>query len=247
MLKQSLLKLLPVLLLSFAQNAGMMDLLRCEVTPPKVMARRQGDENVEIERLTQQLRSESDTERNDAAIALGKMGTPAQSALTELFILIVISSSPKYIRVNASTSIRQIVESSEAEIRQLLPLLNHPNPDVRANVAGAIGNNRKSNEHIIYRLTVYEQQGEDSNSTIRTNLAATVKQFTNTNRLSSSQLIPLLKDSNPLVRANAVSAILNMRVEARSSLQQLLPLLQDTDSTVRANAVAVYRRDGNVS
>ncbi len=81
MLRQSsLLKLLPVVLLSVVQCAGIMN-LGCELSPPKVMAQQQGDENAKLERLIQQLKSANDTERNNAAISLGKMGTSARSAI----------------------------------------------------------------------------------------------------------------------------------------------------------------------
>ncbi|NJR32705.1 MAG: hypothetical protein HC778_07655 [Chamaesiphon sp. CSU_1_12] len=156
MLRQFLLKLLPVLILSCVQSAGMMDLVRCEFAPPKVMAQPQGNEREEIERLTQQLRSRSDTERNKAVVALGKMGTSARFAVGGLFVMIV-AGDLEHIRVNASTSIRQIVESSESDRSQLLPLLKHPNPDVRANVAAAIGNIGKSNAYLIYQIDVYEK------------------------------------------------------------------------------------------
>jgi HEAT repeat protein len=181
-----------------------MDLARCELTPTKVMAQEQDDSSVEIDRLTQQLRSGNNTERNNAIIALGKMGTSAQSSLGILFVFIVIPY-PEYIRVNASTSIRQIVELSESEILQLLPLLKHPNPDVRANVAAAIGKIGESFADPLYRFTLYGK--EDSNPKIRVNLAAVVEQIANSDRLASLQLMPLLKDSNPLVRANTACSL----------------------------------------
>ncbi len=80
MLQQSLLKLLPVILLSLAQCAGMMS-LRWELSPPKVMAQQRGDENAKIEKLIQQLRSKNDAECNNAAISLGKW----VQRLTQLF------------------------------------------------------------------------------------------------------------------------------------------------------------------
>jgi HEAT repeat protein len=140
MLKQSLLKLLPILLLSFAQNAGMMKMGRCELAPTKFMAQQQSNESAEIDRLIKQLQSESNRERSKAALSLGKMGSAAQSAISELFTL--LDSNPSYLRVNASLAIRQIVESTQAEIPQLLPLLKHPNPDVRADAVAAMLQNR---------------------------------------------------------------------------------------------------------
>ncbi|AFY94050.1 HEAT repeat domain-containing protein [Chamaesiphon minutus] len=246
MLKQFLLKLLPVLILSCAQSAGMMDLIRCEFAPPKVMAQQPGDENEEIERLTQQLRLRSDTESNKAVIALGKMGASARFAVRQLFV-IIFAGEPEHIRVNASTSIRQIVESSESEISQLLPLLKHLNPDVRANVAAAIGNIGKSNAYLIYQIDVYEKYKKESNPTVRANLATIVKQIENSGRIADSQLIPLLKDLNSLVRANAALAISNQERSARSNISQLIPLFQDSDATVRANAVASVRNMGKAA
>jgi HEAT repeat protein len=238
MIKKSLLKLLPVLLLSFAQNVGIVGLVNCELTPTKVMAQEQDDSSVEIDRLTQQLRSASNRKQNNAVIALGKMGASAQSVIPQLFTIIFVPY-PEHIRVNASISIRQIVESTQSEIPKFLPLLNHSNPDVRANVATSISNMRGSAGYAMYRLNLYKLYGKDSNPKVRANLAATFKQIENSDRLVNSQLMPLLKDLNPLVRASAAIAIINIEGEAKSTIPKLIPLLQDSDSAVRANAVAV--------
>jgi HEAT repeat protein len=238
MTKKFLLKFIPVLLLSFVQSSGMIGLRGYELDPLKVMAQQQDDPSVEIDRLTQQLRSTSNKKQNNAVIALGEMGASAQSVIPQLFTIIFVPY-PEHIRVNASVSIRQIVESTQSEIPKFLPLLNHSNPDVRANVATSISDIRGSAGYAMYRLTLYRLYGKESNPKVRVNLAAIAKQIEKSDRLVNSQLIPLLKDLNPLVRANAAMAIINIEGEAKSTIPKLIPLLQDSDSAVRANAVAV--------
>jgi HEAT repeat protein len=245
MLKQSLIKLLPVILLSLAQCAGLMN-LGCELSPPKVMAQQQGDENAKIEKLIQQLRSKNDVECNNAAIALGKMGASAESAISDLSNL--LDSKPEYIRVNASLAIKQIVKLTQSETSSLLPLLKHPNPDIRANVATAIG---RRNFVAALDLFILGMSLQDSNLNrkVRAHLVAAMESIPQSSNEIIPYLIPLLKDSNANVRANAALAISFTWTGNKSVSPQLItsliPLFQDTNATVRANAVGAIGSMGS--
>jgi HEAT repeat protein len=244
MIRQSLLKLLPVLLLSFTKSVGMIGVV-CELTPTKVMAQQQGDENAEVDRLTQQLRSQSDTERNNAAIALGKMGAAAESAIS--YLLKLLDSKPEYIRVNASLAIKQIVKSTQSETSSLLPLLKHPNLDIRANVATAIGGR---NFVAALNFFILGLSSQDSNPKVRANLVAAMESIPQSSNEIVPHLIPLLKDSNANVRANAAYALSFTWTANKSVSPQLIPsliaLFQDTNATVRTNAVSAIGSMGSM-
>lgn len=202
-----------------------------------------------VDRLIKQLQSAdiSVKERNRAILELGKIGSDAESACR--YLLSTLFYSPQYVRVNSSNSILQIVKSSQSEIKQLFPLLSHPNPDIRANVAASIGRLIDRSQDTLYRLNpmlIYRAQ-ETNNRKVRSNLIAAKNSIEATQKSMHTQLIPLFKDANRLVRANAAFATYGLSISPRLSIPQLIPLLQDPDARVRANTVAALGAMGTAA
>jgi HEAT repeats len=124
-MEQFLFKLLSVLMLNFTQCAGIVVLIGCELTPTKVMEQQQDDPSVEIDRLTQQLRSGNNIEQNN----MGKL-----TKSTVLQILQLLKDSNSGIRQMAVTALGKMGKSSKAMIPQLVPLLKDPDEYVRSHI-----------------------------------------------------------------------------------------------------------------
>ncbi len=174
------------------------------------------------------------------------MGAAADSAISDLLKL--LDSKPEYIRVNASLAIKQIVKSTQSETSSLLPLLKHPNPDIRANVATAIGVRNFLAALNLFILGISSQDSKP-NPKVRAHLVAAMESIPQSSNEIIPYLIPLLKDSNANVRANAALAISFTWTGNKSVSPQLItsliPLFQDTNATVRANAIGAIGSMGS--
>jgi HEAT repeat protein len=149
---KSLLKVLPVVLLSFGPIVGMGGVVRSEVVVQQPV-----NQSQTIKQLIQQLKSgevetrssaaraleksdpkDSDTAevRSSAARALGEMGESAKSAIPSLLPL--LNDSDRRVRSSAASALGHMGESAKSLIPSLIPLLNDSDWRVRLSAKDAL-------------------------------------------------------------------------------------------------------------
>lgn len=124
---RSVLKVFPILLLSFGPVVGMYGVSRSEV-----MVEASVDQSQVINQLIQQLKTEDLEIRSNAAKSLGRMGESAIPALIPL-----LDNQDMWVRSSAADALGEMGESAKA-ISVLMPLRKDQDSLVRSRATKAL-------------------------------------------------------------------------------------------------------------
>jgi CubicO group peptidase (beta-lactamase class C family) len=166
--------------------------------------------------------------RANAALALGKIGARASSAVPEL--VVALKDQSDRVRENAAGALGEMGPGAAGAVDALLVCLSDRNPYVNGKSAEALS-----------RIGIPALPGliaalSKGNATARWSATIALSKIGPDARPAVSALTGALKDTSDVVRWGAAIALGNIGVEARSSVPALLRELSDRDQDVRRGA-----------
>jgi HEAT repeat protein len=221
---KSLLKVLPAVLLSFMPVVGMSEVARSQSLLPQ-----QVNQNKEIDRLIQQLKSPDPKVRSHAAYTLGLIGQPAKASIPSLIKLL---DDPKAgVRHSAIWSIGNIGVSLESITPSIIALLTDPiSSRVRLVATQTLGRLEPSETLVI----MLKLQLNDSDLLVRQSAARALGEMGQLGRSAIPLLISTLrKDPSFTVRAAAAEALGKLRGSSQQTVPALIKGLKDEYYNVR--------------
>jgi HEAT repeat protein len=211
---KSLLKVLPVVLLSFGSIVGISGVARSQS-----LSSQQVSQSEEIDRLIQQLKSPDLKERSNAVKALGNMNELAKGIIPSLIPLLKDSDSE--VRANTADALGEILEVpfftvvsidpverrmlAKSIVPDLTPLLEDPDEQVQLRASftlARMGNTEAANFFISSLLPLLQDSSDTSSKAIY--------EIRNIGEAAIPSLIRLLKDPNAKVRSRAALILGNM-------------------------------------
>jgi HEAT repeat protein len=182
----------------------------------------------DIETLIQQLKTaKTDEARQAAEIPLGKLGTPAISALLPL-----LKDRSDWVRVSAIRSLHRMDASAKSAIPipALIPLLSDAEYVVQLIAALTLGQIGEPALPALLPLLNSQDKWDRRSS------AWALGFMENLPESSLPSLLPLLSNVDPLVRSSTANAIATVAPPAQSALPVLMSLLQDPEPSVQISA-----------
>ena len=175
----------------------------------------------------------------DAAQALGQMGSTAKDAIPDL-IMLVGDSDPR-VRSSSADALGRIGPGTKNAVPKLAELLNDPNEDVRKAAAEGVGKIGRGAENAISDLI---KLLGDVSANVRTSGATALGQIGPGTKDAVPDLIKLLKDPDVHVRASAAWALGQIGRAAENAVPDLIRMLEDHSANVRASCADALGRIG---
>jgi HEAT repeat protein len=233
---KSLLKVLPIVLLSFGSIVGMGGVARSQPlnqTPslapqvaPQVEAVKES-----VPDLIKLLKHSDKGVRLSAAYALGAIGEAAIPSL-----ILSLKDPNADVRFSAAYALGWMGKSAKAAIPSLIPLLKDNDENVRFSAVITLGSMGELAKAAIPSLIPLLK--DDS---VRLYAAIALGEMGESAKAAIPSLMPLLKDANEGVRFSAARALGKM---GESAIPSLTPLLKDADKNVRGAAADALREMG---
>ena len=190
--------------------------------------------------LTQALKSDNPTIREQVAKVFIEMGEPAKDALPEL--IEALQDDLALVRTNSAKAIGEMGEGAKNAIPALVKLLGDHRPRVYAEVKEAL---KKIGIDVVPHLG---KALKDDNHGLRLQALNLLEEFGKDAKGALPELIEILqKESIGRIRAKAAEVIGNIGEEARDAIPALVKALESHNESVWFRATFALKKIGNIS
>ncbi|MCC2692808.1 HEAT repeat domain-containing protein [Nodularia sp. LEGE 04288] len=185
--------------------------------------------NEEIDIYIQELKYKNDQERWNAAMALGRIGSEAESAIPHL--MTTLKDENPLVRLSAANALGKIGLKAEVAIPELIATLKDQDEDVKQEAATALS--RIGSSAVPALITALK----DNNIDVRLNCILALGEIGAEAKAAVPNLIKSLQEQNPTIEYKIIETLGKIGVEAKAAIPHLITTLKDENWQVRANTV----------
>ncbi|MBD2388621.1 HEAT repeat domain-containing protein [Cylindrospermum sp. FACHB-282] len=193
----------------------------------------------EISTYTQQLRDKNHQERWNAAMALGRIGPEAESAISEL--IETLKDENPLVRMSAANALGKIGLKAQIAIPDLIATLQDQDEEVRQEAATALS--RIGSPAVSPLIATLK----DNNIDVRLNAISALGKIGVDAKTAVPALMDALKDNNPKIQYKVIAALGQIGPEAQAAITILTTKLNDPNWQVRANTVHALGNIGTLA